>query len=295
MNNLFLKTISRFFWKIICLLIFLNIFNWLLIFSFYRQPFFEINFLNVGQGDSELLKTKAGNVLIDAGPDKKVLEQINQFLPFFEKTIDIVIISHPNVDHYRGLFEILKSYKIRAVILNNIDYSSKEYQNLLKELLNRNILLVKGIKGIKINLGDQSIEQKIIILSPETLNSKDLNQDSIICYYKNPLVSALFLGDTNKTIEEKITKYLEDKNSLYRILKVAHHGSKNATSEKILSTFQPNFAIIEVGKNNYSHPHISTLEKLEKFQVKTFRTDLDGSIQFSVDKNFQIFYRLFKK
>ncbi|MGB9681283.1 MAG: ComEC/Rec2 family competence protein [Minisyncoccia bacterium] len=295
MNNLFLKTISRFFWKIICLLIFLNIFNWLLVFSFYRQPFFEINFLNVGQGDSELLKTKAGNVLIDAGPDKKVLEQINQFLPFFEKTIDIVIISHPNIDHYRGLFEVLKSYKIRAVILNNIDYSSKEYQSLLKDLLNRNILLVKGIKGIKINLGDQSIEQKITILSPETLNSKDLNQDSIICYYKNPLVSALFLGDTNKTIEEKITKYLEDKNSLYRILKVAHHGSKNATSEEILSTFQPNFAIIEVGKNNYSHPHISTLEKLEKFQVETFRTDLDGSIQFSVDKNFQFFYRLLKK
>jgi len=285
----FLKKNFSIILKITLVLLIFNLFNWLLIFFFLKQNLAKINFLNVGQGDSELINTPIANILIDAGPSKKVLEELKKVMPFYDNYLDIVIISHPNIDHFLGLFDILKTYKVRAVILSNISYPLKDYQNLIKELQERNIPLIKGVKGVTINLGK---DQKITILSPDKLNSFSFNQDSIVCSYTNKISEVLFLGDIDSRKEKEILKYLNSLKYLYRILKVAHHGSKNATSEDFLKEFQPNFAIIEVGKNNYSHPHISVLERLEKFKIKTFRTDLDGLIQFSFDKNYNFWYKL---
>jgi len=285
----FLKKNFSIILKITLVLLIFNLFNWLLIFFFLKQDLAKINFLNVGQGDSELINTKTGNILIDAGPNKKVLEGLKKAMPFYDKYLDIVILSHPNIDHFLGFFDVLKAYKVRAVILSNISYPLKDYQNLIKELQERNIPLIKGIKGTTINLGE---DQKIAILSPEKLNSSLVNQDSMICSYANKISEVLFLGDSDSKKEKEILKYLDGSKYLYRILKVAHHGSKNTTSEDLLKKFQPNFAIIEVGKNNYSHPHPSVLERLEKFKIKVFRTDLDGLIQFSFDKNYNFWYKL---
>ncbi|MGE4554894.1 MAG: ComEC/Rec2 family competence protein [Candidatus Paceibacterota bacterium] len=290
MRHVFNK-LSPLIFKVILLLLIFNLFNLFLIFSFLKKDLAKINFLNVGQGDSALIISSSGNILVDAGPNNKVVEQLKKIMPFYDPYIDIVIISHPNTDHFLGLFDVLKNYKIRAVVLNNITYSSEKYSKLLNELKKSKVPLIKGIQGVKISLDHN---QKINILFPEKLNGTPLNENSLVLSYINPLAQFLFLGDISSKEEEKISKYLNSFNYLYRVLKVAHHGSKNATSENLLKVFQPNFAVIEVGKNSYSHPHFSVLERLEKFGVKTFRTDQDGLIQFSFDKNFSFWYKLIK-
>lgn len=290
MNFLF-KSSQPFIIKLIFLFIILNAFNWFLIISFLVQPLFRAYFLDVGQGDSEFLKTKTANILIDAGPNNKVINYLNQFLPFYDKTLDVIILSHPNIDHYQGLFEVLKNFKVRVIILNNISYSSSNYQKLLDELLKRNILLVKGVKGVKINLNNQ---QEIILLSPDQLNSSNINQDSIVAHYINPLTSILFLGDVNAKTEKEIMRYIDSKKYLYRILKVAHHGSKYSSDEEFLNDYLPQYAIIEVGKNNYSHPHFSTIERLRRIQANIFQTISEGTILFFLDKNLNLKVKNFK-
>ena len=275
--------------KPIILLICLNLFNWLVIFNGLFNSSFKVDFLKVGQGDSELIQTKNRVILIDAGPGKETKQQLEKVLPYYRKTIDLVIISHPNQDHFKGLLDILEKYQVRAVMVNTLSYPNKEYQELIQELEKRNILLIQGLKGVKIDLNPD----KLLILAPDKIDSKesDVNSNSLVAFYTNENACFLFPGDIDASVEKKILPLIDASPCLYRVLKVAHHGSKYSTDENFLKIFQPNFAVIEVGKNSYSHPHPELLERLNKIRAEIFRTDLNGTIQFYFDSKFNLLHR----
>ncbi len=263
------------------ILICANIFTYCIIFDFLYTPKGEVSFLSVGQGDAEFVQIPGGNILIDAGPGAKILPELDKLLPFYDRTIDLFILSHPNKDHFNGLFDILERYKVRAVMFNNLSYSNSLFQKLLKELNKRRILIIKGIAGVNISWENQD---NLLFLYPDTMVSskQDPNKFSSVDILFLGQNCFLFTGDIGFAQEKKILPLLSCPDNNSRILKVPHHGSRYSSSTQFLEKFKPQIAIIEVGENSYGHPHPDTLERLKNIGAQIFRVDLDGTISFKV-------------
>lgn len=275
---------------VLFILLLMNIYLGTIIFYFLFFPE-KVVFLNVGQGDAELIATRAGNILIDAGPNNSLLFALSKVLPFYERTIDLVIISHPNKDHYNGLFELLDKYQVRAVILNNYTYPSSSFQKLLKELQKQKILLIEGEKNLRVRWQKEDVSNRLLVIYPfqnETFsleaNSSCLVLDLLFHHYQ-----FLFPGDISSSQEKKIIETFQFPSSSLNILKVAHHGSRYSSSALFLKAFHPQIAILEVGENNYHQPHQETLSRLQQIGAQIFRTDINGNIQFIFkNKHFKI-------
>jgi len=290
-KGLFLKKeikMSKGYLLFLLFLLLANVFTWWIIADF-RMAKETVAFLNVGQGDAELISNAAGNILIDAGPNNKILFELGKILPFYDRTIDLFILSHPNKDHFNGLFEILDKYKIRAVILNNFTYPSSSFQKLLEELKKRHILIIKGFEGVRISwpacAGGQKQDKLLVIYPPENLIfSNDLNNSCLVLDLALETNHFLFTGDISSTQEKKLSSFLASLKDQFKVLKVAHHGSNYSSSDLFLKTLQPKVAIIEVGENSYNQPHPDVLKRLQDIGSLIFRTDVNGTIQFFIDK-----------
>jgi len=296
---------------LIALLLISNVFTWWIIVDF-RMAKETVAFLNVGQGDAELINNTAGNILIDAGPNNKILFELGKILPFYERTIDLFILSHPNKDHFNGLFEILDKYKIRAVMLNNFTYPSSSFQKLLEELKKRHILIIKGFEGVRIswftrpnfvhppqismkfgraseNLDGPAQDKLLVIYPPENLIfSNDPNSSCLVLDLVLETNHFLFTGDIGSAQEKKLFSFFASLKDQFKVLKVAHHGSNYSSSDLFLKTLKPQIAIIEVGENSYNHPHPEVLKRLNEIGAQIFRTDINGTIQFIYDNKLKI-------
>lgn len=237
----------------------------------------EIYFLDVGQGDSGLVVLPGGvEVLIDGGPPNgKVLDELGRILKWGDRYVDLVILSHPELDHFGGLVEVLNRYKVGALIWNGLEGKSAAFDDFKRAIYENNI------QEIVLRAGD-SIRHKdsnFFVLSPgENFSSiKEVNDTSLVLELKSKNSKVLFTGDISAAIEENLLVGDVD------VLKVAHHGSKFSTSANFLSAAKPEAAIIGVGKNSYGHPTPQTLERLEDTGAQVFRTDSDGTVKFVID------------
>ncbi len=264
------------------ILISANLFNFWIISEVFTLKEEKVSFLDVGQGDAELIQSLAGNILIDAGPSSKIVTVLGEVFPFFDQVIDLFILSHPEKDHFYGMLELLDRYKVRAVMLNNVFHNNSQYQKLLQELYKRNILVIQGFQGIKVSLGESYLQ----IIYPETMVSSAQNPNDfcLVAYLNLNQNSFLFTGDIGSQQEQKLISFLEKNKQGIRVLKVAHHGSRFSSSKEFLNAFEPNYAVIEVGKNSYGHPHPEVLERLEQIGAKILRTDLEGTIRLKLDR-----------
>lgn len=251
----------------------------------YREvstPRDQISFLNVGQGDSSLIQSKEGDIIIiDCGPDDKVINQLEGKLGFWTKNIDMLIITHGDKDHYGGCRDIVDKYNVSKVMINGVfDTKNQSYQALLEYLKSKNIQVLPAIENTFITLSD-SIELQL--LNPETnlwgQDIRDDNPESIVILLKSTKQSILLTGDADAGTEDKIlTKYPQLD---VDILKAGHHGSKTSTSEKLLDVITPEQVIISAGANNrYNHPHPDIINRIKNKdidiqEVKNFMTGVD--------------------
>ncbi len=263
-------------------LIVLNIFCWQEVFALARQRNLKVNFLDVGQGDAAFIETPQGfQILIDGGPDSTVLGKLSQRMPFWDKTLDLVILTHPEKDHLTGLIDVLQRYKADYILWTGVKKTDAEYAvwiNVLQkqEKMGAKIIIVKA--GQEIKAGNVLIDT---LFPFENLQGKEFKNTSNDTCIVSKLIfgsnSFLFTCDISSVAEKKIVN--SGQNLLSDVLKVAHHGSKYSTSDLFLQNVKPKIAIIEVGKNSYGHPTPETLQKLEKFGIKIFRTDKDKDIK----------------
>lgn len=274
---------TKFAFYLIIVLIISNFITWGIIINYIFFPE-KVAFLDVGEGDAELIITKAGNILIDAGPNNKIVFELSKILPFYERTIDLVILSHPNGDHFNGIFELLDKYKIRAVMLNNVAYPSSSFQKLLKEFKSRQLPLIQGFRGVRLKWQNTD---ELLVIFPFKQFSYSLNPNASCLVVNLNLADNqfLFTGDINSAQEKKIIQDILALAGKIKILKVAHHGSNYSSSKIFLDAFKPQFAIIEVGKNHYYHPHPEVLKRLNEIGAQVFRTDTNGTIQFILKDN----------
>ncbi len=234
----------------------------------------SIYFLDVGQGDSEFINISGIDILIDGGPvGGGVMNELSKAMSPFDRYIDLVIMTHPQADHFGGLIDVFKRYKVGAFIYNGEKGNSSALKDL-EEAISDN-----GSKIIKLQAGDR-IKYKdsvFTVLSPnEKMN--DLNEASLVLKLQTNGTQALFTGDIGKKVEELIKNKVGD----IHILKVAHHGSKYSSSASFLNSVDPEVSVIEVGGNSYGHPHNEVINKLQRINSRIYRTDSDGTVKIEI-------------
>ena len=276
------------------ILIFLNIFSWSWAYNLSQNRFLEVNFLDIGQGDSIFIETPANHkILIDGGPGSKVLEEISKEIPFWERSIDLVVLTHPDKDHVEGLLYILKRYDVKNILWTGIVRDTLEYKEWRKLLEKEGGTIKIAQYGQKIisSSRNQKYYSYIDVLRPfDKLEGKEVeksNDTAVVTRLVFRDTSFLFTGDITSNVEDDLINTGTNINS--DILKVAHHGSKYSTNEDFIENVSPQVAVIQVGKNSYGHPTDEVLERLNKFGVDILRNDQEGSIKIiSNGKNYAI-------
>ena len=274
---------EKLFLGAILVLLSLNFLTWSSVLKNIKKPDIEIYFFDVGQGDAALIESKDGTqILIDGGPPNKILPKLSQVLDFYDRDLDILVLTHPHTDHVSGAIEVLQNYRVGVVIESGVDYhtaEAKEFEKLVDEKKIKKVIVDKPIDltffgGAKLRLiyPDKSFEGKIL---------KNAHDSTVVSEFSYNERKVLFMGDAEKNIE----KYLLRKNLIadVDILKAGHHGSKTSTTKEFLSAASPEYSIIEVGKNSYGHPTQEVLSRLASIGSQIFRTDRDGTIKFEID------------
>ncbi|MEK7478165.1 MAG: ComEC/Rec2 family competence protein [Patescibacteria group bacterium] len=262
------------------ILLFLLVANgavWTTIDALRPKPQVRVAFLDVGQGDSILIDSPTHRrVLIDGGPDKKVLRELSKFIPFFDRSIDLVIESHPDTDHIAGLPDVLNKYEVLGWLRSNILSNNAYSQALEKIAKTKGIKQLYAQKGGIINLGGGA---KIEILYP--FNSKPeikTNEYSVVAKLTYGQNVFLFVGDL-PTKQEKYLAYAETQKLSADVYKVSHHGSGNSNDLTFLKMIAPKISVISVGANNrYGHPAPEVVASLQKEGSQVWRTDQLGTI-----------------
>ena len=236
----------------------------------------EIYFLSVGQGDSQLIELPSGaKILMDGGPDKEVSFELGKILAWSDRYIDLIILTHAEQDHFGGLSDVISRYRIGAFIWNGGEGHDDSWQELRSVLLERGIPIVQLGKGERIAQG----ESRINILAPnrQLSASPSENENSLVVKLESSGVDILFTGDIGTATEARLIA--EEKERLDTdVLKVAHHGSRYSSGADFLMATTPAVAMIEVGKNNYGHPHPAVLQRLGAVGASVYRTDKDGTV-----------------
>ncbi len=272
---------------VVIVMVLFDFFVWYEIFAHTPSANTKLYFLDVGQGDAELV-VLPGNikVLIDGGPDSKVLGELSKVLPATDRYIDLVVMSHPQTDHFTGLISVLNRYRVGALLTSGNRGPAKSYADLEKAIAKNKVPVVVLGEGDKIAHGVDTFN----ILSPDPylLTGAEPNDWVLVMKLVSNGVRALYNGDIDSHIEDTLIKKYD---MALDVLKVAHHGSKFSSSEDFLRAAQPKISVIEVGaKNTYGHPTQQTLAHLVSIGSKIFRTDKDGMIKLEVkDGRIEIF------
>ena len=246
-----------------------------------------IHYIDVGQGDCILIQVNNKNLLIDSGPSSNRKDLLNYLEKLDIKKFDYIIATHPHEDHIGNMDTIIKRYNIGSFYSPKVITSSTTFENMISALVDKNLkinVLKKGVKGI--DLGKNT---EIEVFSPlENISSDNLNDYSPIIKITFLDNSFLFTGDAEISTEDTVLS--ENNNLNCDILKVGHHGSSTSTSTDFLISTNPSVAIISVGKNNsYGHPTSETLSLLNSYNIRTIRTDINGTvIAISDGKNINI-------
>ncbi|MFH1426991.1 MAG: MBL fold metallo-hydrolase [Patescibacteria group bacterium] len=260
----------------------------------------EVNFLDVGQGDSILIKTPMGqNLLIDGGPGNAVIKELSKNLAFWDKTVDLMILTHPHDDHVTGLIEVIKRYKVNKILYTGAVHSAPNYLTWLELIRDKKIPLVIIDRPQVINLGEECYLD--ILYPQESFLGKEvnnLNNSSIVARLVYGQTKFLFMGDAEFEVEEILVETQNNKSEQINntvetqdfvslrvdILKVGHHGSDTSSSEEFLKYVKPAMAVIQVGKDNYfNHPGLRVIKRLERSGAEIFRNDEMGTVKLKSD------------
>ena len=260
--------------SIFLVLIGFNIFVWYNVFI-GEQNNLDIYFLDVGQGDSQLVVLPGGvKVLIDGGPDKGVLFELSEILSQTDRYIDLVVMTHPQLDHFGGLLDIVERYKVGAFISPGRDGDSRAWGDFVDALGKKGTPIVFVGAGDLISYRDSTLA----VLSPnkEFFSNKEVNESSLVLGLNSEGVRVLFTGDIGFETENFLVEAYDIDAD---ILKVAHHGSKFSTGLNFLAETTPRISVIGVGgKNRFGHPTQAALSRLKSIGSSIYRTDQSGTV-----------------
>ena len=241
-----------------------------------RASRLEVDFFDVGQGDSALIKTPDHHIiLIDGGPDNTVLRRLGENLPLNSRRIDFIISSHYHDDHATGLVEVAKRYKVGEIIYQANSSLSPIFEAFLDEVKKQSSVIKPLVNGVKISF---SADCNLYLWPSSLFNVPVDPNNSLIVKLDCAGRKFLFSGDNSARVEKILLKSSLDLRA--DVFKVSHHGSNSANSEAFLSAVNPQLTVISVGADNkFGHPAPAVMERLQKMGIKIKRTDQDQTIK----------------
>lgn len=255
---------------------------------------------DVGQGDASYIRFPDGrDMVVDGGPNDAILSCLSKYMPFWDRHIDIVLMTHPQKDHMQGLLTVLDRYDVGYFIRSDIVNTSEGFATLLSIVEKKKIPVKFVTIGDHITIGNVNLAilwpsaDQIVRMKPSVasqtgsknvlgVSTGDLNDGSIVFWLRYGTFDEIFTGDADTHVEKN---YLGTPLSTdgIEVLKVPHHGSKTGMSEAYLSWLNPKLGVISVGKNSYGHPSDVIVSMLERFGVSLKRTDHGGDIEIVSD------------
>ncbi|MBD3265448.1 DNA internalization-related competence protein ComEC/Rec2 [bacterium] len=263
----------------------LTLFFILTLFPFFSHSLspLRIDFPALGQGDCILIRTpKGANILVDGGPPPSPHAAHDPLLTRFLhaqqiKTIDLMVLTHPQADHIGCLKAVLQQFSVRFFIESVPDPTNKSYCTLKERLKIKNIPIHQARSGDWIKVGK---DITLWVLHPDKQaieRNKDINENSVVLFLKTKQLDLMLTGDIGKETETALCR--NNDNWHADILKVPHHGSRLSSSRDFIAEIQPRFAVIQAGKNRYGHPHQETCERYQSQHIHVLRTDIDGTVR----------------
>lgn len=268
---------------VLALLIVIAVLVWGYYFSLQGSGVLTVAFLNIGQGDAIFIESPSGvQVLVDGGPGRAVLRQLGRQMGFFDRTLDVIVATHPDSDHIGGLPDVLGLYAVSYIFDPGIAHSIPTYDAFLersKEELGAQYILAR--RGQLINLGGGAY---IRILFPDhDVTHVETNDGSVVLQLVYGDTAFLLTGDAPVNVEQYVSS-LDGKTLHSDVLKVGHHGSRTSSSELFVGWASPEYAVISRGcDNRYGHPHQEVLNILNRFEIEIHDTCEEGTIVFESD------------
>lgn len=294
MHNFFSHIKIYFRWYLLILLFILAIVLWSIVIHENRNGLLTFTVLNIGQGDALFIESPTGvQVLVDGGSDRALLSEIPHILPWYDRHIDMLIVTNPDKDHYEGFIPLLQNYSVDVVVESGTNSPTPTYALLEKEIKDKNIPEFFGRRGETVDIGGGAYIQ--ILFPDRDVSGLTSNDGSLVMRLVYGETSVLLQGDSTAKIEHYLlgldsSKSLRTSDLQSTILKLGHHGSKTSSSEEYVKVVAPQIAVASSGQNNsYGHPHKETLDTLAKLKIPVLDTCTMGRIVFHSDgKNFKL-------
>lgn len=252
-----------------------------------RQPVtldgeMQLHVIDVGQGDSTLIMSKDGIVLVDAGPGSAEDSLVEYLKDVGITTIDYAIFTHPDEDHIGGADVVINNFEVKNVIMPNATKTTKTFEKMIEAIEQSNANVIEATSGASYTLGDIAFR----ILAPNKASYDATNNYSVVVKLTYGNNTFMLTGDAESESESEILAKYPVSELRADFLKVGHHGSSTSTSTAFLTAVSPSIASISCGEDNkYNHPHRETIEKLQGANIKVYRTDLLSTIVFVCDGN----------
>ncbi len=244
----------------------------------------RIDFLDVGQGDAIFITAPGGQqVLVDGGPGQSVLRELGKVMPFYDRSIDMVVLTHPDADHIGGLPEVVSRFSVGYIVAPEIESDNHIDDALWRVAKRKDVARALGVEGFVVII-DPVAGVYLEVLGPrKDVEYADINDHSVVMRLVYGSTSFLLMGDASKERErELVNRYAGTLAT--DVLKVGHHGSNTSTSDIFVSAVSPDWAVISAGSGNrYGHPHSEVISTLEAQGVDVLETSVRGRVRFSSD------------
>ncbi len=285
----------RILWKNIYLGLSLTLIAiWMAVFA-YPEKKLHLIACDVGQGDAILVVYGTTQILIDGGATNKVIDCLGRHMPFWDRKIEVVLLTHPQLDHFGGLREVFRRFQVERFVATSLDSSSQAYQALIRMVGGSGVEVVNPTTGMVIRSGLLYLD----IVWPSSdfqiaaggvsrdnilgafISKKNPNDFSVVANLRLGEFDALLTGDIGPKIISEIIQTGKVRDVEY--IKIPHHGSKNGLTKELLDAAMPEVAVISVGKNSFGHPHKQILDLLKEYNIQVKRTDENGDVEVISD------------
>lgn len=285
-NDMPVNKYSRLKYVVLGVLTALNGYVW---FSYVHVPEQElkVSVLNIGQGDSIYIEGPTGiQMLVDGGPDQSVLRQLPREMNFFDRSIDLMVETHPDKDHIAGLTSVLDRYTVSYFLSPHIPDSTATAKDLERAVQNeKGIHTLIARRGMRIHLGGGAYAD--MLYPDRDVSNVPTNEGSIVMHVVYGKTSFMLTGDAPSDVESHLIA-LDSRGGELRsdVLKAGHHGSKYSTSDAWLAAVQPRIVAISAGANNtYGHPNPETISRIKHEGAEIVSTIDSGTLHFVSDGN----------
>ncbi len=279
MQETFLHIREYFRWYFLVLLLVLaGLLSWV-VFSPKKEGVLTFVVLDIGQGDALYIESPNGTqVIVDGGPSNNLLKALPKVMPFYDRSVDMIVVTNPDSDHYEGFIKFLDKYKVTDILEPGTTNSYSAYGYFEKKVAEKNIKKTIARRGQEIDLGGGAYLQ--VLFPDRNVEQVASNTGSIVMKLVYGDTSVMLQGDSISNIEQYLLE-LDGDYLKSDILKAGHHGSRTSSVKEYVEKVSPKWTVISSGKeNSYGHPHKETIETMQSLKIPTFDTCNNGTIIF---------------